>query len=404
MTGHHCPERAARASRFAAAAPVRLTDSGLRDFVERSMAKNPSGKSRVAVVGATGLAGQEFLAALAEHPSFEVTKVAASERSAGKAYGDAIRGASGQQTWLPAEPLSPRIAALTVEAADQLDAAAVDLVFTAVDTEPARELEPRYAKTTPVISTASAFRMEADVPLLLPGVNMDHLALIETTRKQRGWKGFVLPNPNCTAVGLAFALAPLHRTFGIERVHMVSLQAVSGAGRSPGVIALDIVDNVIPFIKGEEDKVPRETAKVLGTLEGGAIKPAGFPMSVTCTRVPVLEGHTEAVHVQLARKADAAAITKAWQGFGAEFVAAGYPSAPPALIHVHEGDPFRPQPRLDRNLNGGMTTVVGRLRPDPAIENGWKFVLVSHNTRMGAARGCVLMAEHLRATGLIQGG
>jgi aspartate-semialdehyde dehydrogenase len=364
------------------------------------MAKNPSGKSRVAVVGATGLAGQEFVATLTNHPYFEVTKVAASPRSAGKLYGDAIRNASGQQTWLPAEPLDPRVAALTVEQADRLDATAVDLVFTAIDADGARELEPRYAKTTPVISTASAFRMEDDVPLLLPGVNMDHVGLVETMRKQRGWKGFVLPNPNCTTVGLAFSLAPLQRAFGIKRVHMVSLQSVSGAGRSPGVIALDIVDNIIPYIKSEEDKVPREAAKVLGSYEGGAIKPASFPMSVTCTRVPVLEGHTEAVHVELTRSVDAAAITKAWQGFGAEFVSAKYPSAPPSLIHVHE-DPFRPQPRLDRNLNGGMTTSVGRLRPDPAVENGWKFVLVSHNTRMGAARGCVLMAEHLRATGYV---
>jgi aspartate-semialdehyde dehydrogenase len=359
-----------------------------------------SRKSRVAVVGATGLAGQEFLAALARHPSFEVTRVAASARSAGKAYGEAIRGASGQQTWLPAEPLDPRIAALPVELAEELDASRVDLVFTAVDAGPAATLEPTYAKTTPVISTASAFRMEADVPLLLPGVNMDHLPLVDEMRKRRGWKGYVLPNPNCTTVGLAFSLAPLHRAFGIKRVHMVSLQAVSGAGRSPGVIALDILDNVVPYIPKEEEKVQRETHKVLGTLTGGAIEPATFPLSCTCTRVPVLEGHTEAVHVELDRAADEASIAAAWRGFGEEFVARGYPSAPPALLHLHE-DPFRPQPRLDRDLHGGMTTVLGRLRRDAAVANGWKYVLVSHNTRMGAARGCVLLAEHLRAAGYV---
>jgi aspartate-semialdehyde dehydrogenase len=367
------------------------------------MGKRTSGeKTRVAVVGATGLAGQEFLAALGEHPDFVVVKVAASARSAGKRYAEAIRGASGQTTWLPAEPLAPAIAALPVELAEELDASQVDVVFTAVDAGPAAELEPRYARTTPVISTASAFRMEPDVPLLLPGLNMEQLPLIDAMRRRRGWEGFVLPNPNCTAVGLAYSLAPLHRAFGIERVHMVSLQAVSGAGRSPGVVALDIVDNVIPYIPKEEEKVEREVTKVLGTIDGTTIKPAGFPISATCTRVPVLEGHTEAVHVQLARPADEAAITAGWRALGADFVARGYRSAPPELVHVHE-DPFRPQPRLDRDRNGGMTTVIGRLRRDPGVENGWKYVLVSHNTRMGAARGCVLLAEHLRASGYIRG-
>jgi aspartate-semialdehyde dehydrogenase len=242
--------------------------------------------------------------------------------------------------------------------------------------------------------------MEPDVPLLLPGVNMDHIPLVEEMRRRRGWKGFVLPNPNCTAVGLAFSLAPLHRAFGVKRAHMVSLQAVSGAGRSPGVIALDIHDNIVPYIPKEEDKVPRETAKVLGTFDGKSITPATFPISVTCTRVGVLEGHTEVVHLELDRPADEAAIAEVWRGFGADFVARGYRSAPPALLHLHE-DPFRPQPRLDRDMNGGMTTVLGRLRRDPTVENGWKYVLVSHNTRMGAARGCVLLAEHLRATGII---
>jgi aspartate-semialdehyde dehydrogenase len=365
-----------------------------------SMQTTPRARTRVAVVGATGLAGQEFIAALTDHPWFEVVRVAASKRSAGLVYGDAIRQPSGQLSWYPAGPLDPRVAALTVEAADQLDASQVDLVFSAVESAPARELEPVYARTTPVISTASAFRGESDVPLLLPGVNMDHVALIEQQRTSRGWKGFVLPNPNCTTVGLAFSLAPLHRAFGVERVHMVSMQAVSGAGRSPGVVALDIVDNVIPFIPGEEDKVARETQKVLGTLSADTVTPARFPVVCTCTRVAVLEGHTEAVHVELAGSPDAAAITAAWRSFGAEFSAAGYPSAPPALIHVHD-DPFRPQVRLDRDLNGGMTTVVGRLRPDPTVEGGWKYLLVSHNTKMGAAKGCILVAEHLRATGVL---
>jgi aspartate-semialdehyde dehydrogenase len=366
------------------------------------MAKKSVGKSRVAVVGATGLAGQEFISSLTEHPDFEVVKLAASARSAGKTYAEAIRQPSGQSSWYAHTALEPRIAGMKVEAAEELDAAQVDLVFTAIDSGPARELEPRYAATTPVISTASAFRMESDVPLLLPGVNPEHIALVDEQRRARGWKGYVLPNPNCTTVGLAFSLAPLQRAFGINRVHMVSMQAVSGAGRSPGVIGLDIIDNIIPYIPKEEDKVQVETHKILGTLSGNTVVPASFPLSCTCTRVPVLEGHTEVVHIELGREADAAAITEAWRGFGKDFVARGYRTAPPALIHVHD-DPFRPQVRIDREMNQGMTTVIGRLRRDVTVVNGWKYLLMSHNTKMGAAKGCVLLAEQLRELGYIAG-
>jgi aspartate-semialdehyde dehydrogenase len=351
------------------------------------------------VVGATGVTGQEFLAALSNHPLLHVTNLAASARSAGKAYVDAIRQPSGQVSWYGDSPLDPRIGAIEVEEADALDAGQVDLVFTCMDATPARELEPAYARLAPVISTASAFRMESDVPILIPGVNMDHVALLGLHRA-RGWKGFIAPNPNCTAVGLAITLAPLHRRFGVRRVHMVSMQAVSGAGRSPGVIALDILDNIVPFIPREEEKAASETRKILGTLSGDSIQPAEFPVSCTCMRVPVIEGHTEAVHVELGRTASAEEITEAWRSFGADFVARGYPSAPPEMIHVHD-DPFRPQVRLDRDRGDGMTTVVGRLRRDDTVENGWKYVLVSHNTRMGAAKGCILLAEHLLAEGVI---
>lgn len=364
--------------------------------------KVPPNKARVAVVGATGLAGQQFVSALAEHPWFEITKVAASSRSAGRRYADSLRSDSGQLSWYATGPLPEAVGALTVEDAEALDASEVDLVFTAVDAGPARELEPRYAQYAPVISTASAFRMESDVPLLLPGVNMDHVELLERQRERRGWKGFIAPNPNCTVVGLAMSLAPLHRAFGVKRVHMVSMQAVSGAGRSPGVIALDAIDNIIPFIPKEEEKVAAEAQKILGAIDGERVAPAAFGVSATCTRVGVIEGHTEAVHVELAKDADAAAIAAAWREFAAEFTAAGYPSAPPALIHVHD-DPFRPQVRLDRDLNDGMTTVIGRLRADDVVERGWKYLLVSHNTKMGAAKGCVLLAEHLFDRGLISG-
>lgn len=366
------------------------------------MATQADRKVRVAIVGATGVTGQQFIAALSDHPRLRVTHLAASARSAGKRYLDAIRQPSGQLSWYGDGPLDPRVAALEVIEADSLDATRVDLVFSCVEAGPARELEPAYAQHVPVISTASAYRMESDVPLLIPGVNMDHVPLLERQRA-RGWKGFIAPNPNCTTVGLAVSLAPLHRAFGIRHVHMVSMQAVSGAGRSPGVIGLDILDNIIPFIPKEEEKVQVETQKILGRLAGDTVTPAEFPVSCTCTRVPVIEGHTEAVHVQLARPADEDQIRAAWRGFGAEFCAAGYPSAPRSLIHVHE-DPYRPQVRLDRGTENGMATVVGRLRPDHSTENGWKYMLVSHNTKMGAATGCILLAEHLLARGVIAAG
>jgi len=359
------------------------------------MATQGDRKVRVAIVGATGVTGQQFIAALSDHPRLAVTHLAASARSAGKSYSDAIRQPSGQIAWYADAPLDPRIAALEVIEADAFDARQVDLVFSCVEAAPARELEPAYAEHVPVISTASAYRMESDVPLLIPGVNLDHAQLLERQR-ERGWKGFIAPNPNCTTVGLAITLAPLHRAFGVEHVHMVSMQAVSGAGRSPGVIALDILDNIIPFIPKEEEKVQVETQKILGRVAGGTVVPADFPVSCTCTRVPVIEGHTEAVHVRLSRAADADQIRAAWREFGAD----GYPSAPRALIHVHD-DPFRPQVRLDRGLGDGMTTVVGRLRPDHSVANGWKYMLVSHNTKMGAAKGCILLAEHLIAEGII---
>lgn len=359
-----------------------------------------SARLRVAVVGATGMAGQQFLAALAHHPWMDVVTVAASARSAGKTYRDAITGAGGQLSWFADGVPDPAQLALEVIDAEALDPASVDLVFSCIDAEPARRLEARYAEVCPVISTASAFRMEADVPIGLFGVNHDHFALIEVQKKRRGFRGFVVPNPNCTTVGLAMTLAPLYRAFGIERVHVVSMQAISGAGRSPGVSGLDIIDNIVPFIPKEEAKVEAETKKILGQLRGEEIVPADFGIAATCTRVPIIEGHTEVVHVQLSRDADAAAITSAWTEHGRELSAAGYPSMPPALIAVHD-DPFRPQVRLDRDAGDGLTTSVGRLRPDPTAPRAWKYMLVSHNTKMGAATGCILLAEHLRAVGLV---
>lgn len=355
-------------------------------------------RKRAAVIGATGIAGQQFLAALAGHPLFEVTALAASERSAGKTYRAALTDAGGAFRWYCAEPLDPAFAALMVQDAAKLDAASVDVVFTAVESDAAKELEPRYAKTTPVISTASAFRYEDDVPIFIPGVNLDHDRLIAVQKRRRGWTGFVTPVPNCTTMGLAMTLKPLHAAFGIRQVIMTSLQSVSGAGRSPGVLTLDVMDNVIPYIPKEEEKVEAETRKILGAMDGETISPAAFRVSATCTRVPVLEGHTEAVNVSLDRAAAVDDVKRAFREHGRDFLALGLHSSPPALIDVSE-DPFRPQPRLDRDREQGMLTSVGRVRVDPALPNGIKYVLVSHNTKMGAARGALLVAEYLASRG-----
>lgn len=359
-----------------------------------------SSRIPVAVVGATGLAGQEFLAALGGHPMLKVVKVSASSRSAGKKIGDAVRDDKGASKWFCKDPLPGEYESLVVEDSAQMTTDGVKLVFSAVEADVARELEPKCAATVPVISTASAFRYEPDVPVFLPGVNWDHAALIDVQRKKRGWKGFITPGPNCTTVGLAMTLRPLDVAFGVERVFMTSMQALSGAGRSPGVIGLDILDNIIPYIPKEEEKVESETVKILGRLQGDVVVPAPMAVSCTCTRVNVLEGHTESVFVQLRKKASLEEVKSAWRELGKELNALQLPSAPKHLVTVLE-DPYRPQVRLDRDTEGGMSTVVGRLREDPVLPNGIKYMLVSHNTRMGAAKGAILVAEYLTKQGFI---
>jgi aspartate-semialdehyde dehydrogenase len=354
---------------------------------------------RVAVLGATGVAGQQFLACLAGHPQFEVKKLGASERSAGKKYGDAIKDAGGKVSWFAKSPLAPEFAALMVEDASQMTADGIDLVFTAVESDAAKLLEPRFAEKVPVVSTASAFRYEPDVPVFLPAVNLDHVGLIDLQRRRRGWKGFITPGPNCTTTGLAITLKPLADAFGLDKVVMTSMQSVSGAGRSPGVLALDVIDNVIPYISQEEEKVEREAKKILGKLDGDGIVDAPITVSCTCTRVNVLEGHTESVFVGLKKKASVEEARQAMESFGREFVEMGLHSSPQHLITV-SSDPYRPQPRLDRDNEDGMTTTVGRLREDPVL-GGVKYVLVSHNTRMGAAKGGLLIAEYLVKKGYI---
>lgn len=358
-------------------------------------------KKRAAVVGATGIAGQQCLVALDGHPWFDTVLVAASERSAGKVYGDAIRDAkTGARRWWCAEEPPSAVLGLPVHNADKLDLDGIDVVFTAVESDAARELEPRYAERVPVISTASAFRYEDDVPIMVPGVNLDHARLIDHQRRRRGWRGFITPLPNCTTMGMVITLKPLLDRFGIERVLMTSMQGISGAGRSPGVVGLDIIDNILPYIAGEEEKVARETGKILGLLGPEGIAPAKFPVSSTCTRAAVIEGHTEAVSVETTRPCPPAEVAAAFRECGQELAALQLPSAPRQLITVHD-DPYRPQPRLDRDADGGMTTSVGRIRADDAFPNGIKYLLVSHNTKMGAAKGGVLVAEYLSATGYV---
>lgn len=351
----------------------------------------------VAVVGATGVAGQQFVEALRGHPWFKITAVAASPRSAGKSYADALREPNGASRWYCDENPDEDVLGLTVQDAADLDPESVDVVFTAIESDAARELEPRLALHRPVFSTASAYRYEPDVPIIVPGVNLDHLDIIEEQRKRRGWKGFVVPLPNCTTVGLVVTLQPLQQAFGLERVFMTSMQGLSGAGRSPGVPAMDVLDNIIPFISGEEEKVAKETGKILGRVENGAFVPKNVPVSATCTRGNVLEGHTEAVHVLLEKNPSSDEIRAAFAEYGSDFCSRGLPSAPDRMIQVHD-DPYRPQPRLDRNAGGGMTTSVGRIRLD---EQGLRYILVSHNTKMGAAKGAVLAAEHMADLGTL---
>lgn len=347
------------------------------------------------------MAGQQFVPALADHPWFKIRRLAASPRSAGKTYRQALTDEkTGALRWSAGEEPSDEIWEMTVEDARELDLSDIDIVFTAVESDAARQLEPQYARHKPVLSTASAHRYDEDVPIMVAGVNPAHAEMIRVQKEKRGWQGFVAPIPNCTVTGLAMTLKPIADRFGLRKVIVTSLQSVSGAGRSPGVLMMDLLDNVIPFIPQEEEKVEREGQKILGRLEGGRIVPLDIPVSATCTRVPVLDGHTEAVTVSTERPCTPEEAAEAMSQFGEEYTSLGLPSAPKRLIHVLD-DPYRPQPRLDREREAGMATTVGRVRKDHVLENGIKYVLVTHNTKMGAAKGAVLNAEFLVKKGYI---
>ena len=356
---------------------------------------------RIAVLGATGAVGQEFVISLNKHPWFELTQIASSSRSAGKKYVDALRDpASGILKWHNPESVPEYIRDMVISKTEDINPDKFDLIFTALTSDDAQTIEPNFARSVPVISTAPAFRYENDVPILIPGINDEHLELLDVQKKNRKWNGFIAPLPNCTTTGLAITLKPIIGKYGVKSVFMTSLQALSGAGRSPGVIALDIMDNVIPYIPKEEEKVQIETRKILGELNQKSILPNNIKVSCTCMRVPVSDGHTESVFVETKEPVDPDLIKKEMLNFSKNVSIKELPTAPEDYILVHD-DPTRPQPRIDREINDGMTTVVGRIRKDTVFENGIKYVLLSHNEKMGSAKGAVLLAELLKRKNII---
>ena len=352
-------------------------------------------KKKVAIIGVTGAVGQEFVLSLKDHPWFEVTQIAASERSAGKNYVDAIRDPdSGIIKWEVGGEIPEYIKGMTVKKIDEINAAELDLVFSAVESNAARDIETKFAKDVPVISTSSAYRYEDDVPILIPGINDEQSELLEIQKKNRGWKGWIAPLPNCTTTGLVITMKPLYEKYGVKKVMMTSMQAISGAGRSPGVSAMDVIDNIIPYIPKEEGKVRIETRKILGKLKDGKIEPADIRVSCTCTRVPVIDGHTESVFVETEKEVDPKNAKETYEQYNKEISVAGLPSAPKDYYVVHE-DPTRPQPRIERHVGDGMTTTIGRLEKEELFDHGLKYMLFSHNKKMGSAKGAVLLAEML---------
>ena len=356
-------------------------------------------KKRVAIIGVTGAVGQEFVQSLDNHPWFEVTQIAASERSAGKNYLDAIKDASGIIAWDVGGEIPEYIKSMTVKRIDELDVSQLDLVFSAVESVAARDIETAMAAHLPVISTSSAYRYEEDVPILIPGINDDQAELLETQKKNRNWKGWVAPLPNCTTTGLAITLKPLLEKYGAKKVMMTSMQAISGGGKS-GVSAMGITDNILPYIPKEEGKVRIETRKILGKLVDGKIKDADIRVSCTCTRVPVIDGHTESVFVETSEDIDPAKAKELYNDYNKHISVVGLPSAPKDYYAFHE-DPTRPQPRMERTVGNGMTTTIGRVEREELFDKGLKYMLFSHNKKMGSAKGAVLLAEMLYKKGKI---
>jgi aspartate-semialdehyde dehydrogenase len=338
---------------------------------------------KAAVLGATGSVGQIFVQLLNGHPWFEISVVAASERSAGRKYSDAAK-------WRLPTPIPEDVAELDVVSIEPKAVKDVDVVFSALPAEIAGKTEEGFAKAGyVVVSNASAHRMDPDVPLLNPEINCDHVCLIDEQRRRRKWSGAIVTNPNCSTTVLTLPLKPIYDEFGINKVVVSTMQALSGAGY-PGVASLDIVDNVIPFIRKEEEKLQTETLKILGSPS----EPADFKISASCHRVPTLDGHMEAVFVELKREADPDSIVTAMENFVGEPQKLGLPTAPEKPVVVRREED-RPQTRLDRLEGGGMSVVVGRVRRDPAL-GGVKFIALGHNTIRGAAGCGVLNAEYLK--------
>lgn len=343
----------------------------------------------VAVLGATGAVGQTFIRRLARHPWFDIAELAASERSAGQRYGEVCR-------WLEGD-LPPELADREVVPCDPAVVRS-PLVFSALDSSVAGAVEQAFARSGAfVLSNAKNHRMDADVPLVIPEVNANHLALVEVQQRDRGWRGGIVTNPNCAATVAAMALAPLHEAFGVRQAAVFTMQAVSGAGY-PGVPSLDILGNVIPYIADEEAKIEREIGKMLGTLDGGAIVPAPLRVSAHANRVPAEHGHLVCLSVGLEREVTPGEAEEVLRGWRGRPEARDLPGAPPCPIVVRsEAD--RPQTRRDVWAGEGMTVTVGRVRRDPLF--GIKLVALGHNTVRGAAGGSVLNAELLAARGLI---
>ncbi|HEY4930496.1 MAG TPA: aspartate-semialdehyde dehydrogenase [Terriglobales bacterium] len=348
-----------------------------------------SQKIPVGILGATGVVGQRFIQLLEDHPWFEVAWLAASDRSAGQAYGDAAR-------WRLKTPIPEHIRKMPVSPAEPNGAPHV--IFAALDSGIARELEPKFADAgCAVVSNSSAFRMQKDVPLVIPEVNPDHLALIELQSWRKKSGGYIVTNPNCSAIGLVLALAPLHQKFGVESLFVTTMQAVSGAGY-PGVASLDILGNVIPYIANEEEKMEEETKKLLGQMNGDHVQDAGFSMTAHCNRVAVEDGHTESVSVKLKQKVGLETVIAAIRDFKSKPHELGCPLAPERPL-VYDAAPDRPQPRFDLDRGNGMTVSVGRLRPCGVLD--YKFTVLSHNTIRGAAGAALLNAELLKVQGCL---
>ena len=342
----------------------------------------------VGILGATGMVGQQFIALLAKHPWFRVAWLGASHRSEGKAFAEAT-------TWRLPAPLPDDVGRLTVDAATP--GRAPRLVFSALDSSIAGEIEAAFAASGhTIVSNSRNFRMESDVPLLVPEINPDHLALVDRQAAARGWRGRIVTNPNCSTVVLAMALAPLG-PFGLKSVMITTLQAISGAGY-PGVASWDILGNVIPFIDGEEHKIETETRKILGSLRDGHVEPHPLIVSAQTTRVGVQDGHTESISVGLERRPSAEALIEAWSSFRGRPQTLGLPSAPAQPV-VYLAERNRPQPTLDVDRGGGMTVSVGRLRPCPLFD--YKFIALGHNTIRGAAGAAILNAELMHREGLV---